>query len=521
MPSPIRIKRRLAGGSAGAPSTLLNAELAFNEQDLTLYYGSGDSGGNATSIIAIAGSGAYTTLGSTQTISGNKTFSGTVSFGANTTGVTAATGDDSTLLATTAFVKNQNYGTGTVTSVGLSLPGIFTVSGSPVTGSGTLTATLASQTANLIWASPNGSSGAPTFRSLVANDIPNLTASKITDFDTQVRTSRLDQMAQPTATVNFNGQRLTGLGTPTQATDAVTKAYADAIQTGIDPKESCRAATTATVGTYNSTGGTSARGQLTACPNVIDGVTLAANNRILVKDHSNNQANGIYVVTTVGTGSNGVWDRATDFDSDIEVTANAFTFVSEGTVNADTAWTMTTNDNVTIGGASGSAIVWVQFSGAGQIIGGAGMTKTGNTLDVGTASSARIVVNADNIDLATTGVSASTYRSVTVDVYGRVTAGTNPTTLAGYGITDAQPLDATLTALAGVATVADRLIYATGSDTFTVTTFTAFARTLLDDVDAAAARTTLGLGTIATQNSNNVTITGGTIDNVTIDGGTF
>ncbi len=521
MANPIRIKRRLAGGASGAPSTLLNAELAFNEQDLTLYYGAGDSGGNATSIIAIAGSGAYTTLGSTQTITGNKTFSGTVAFGANTSGVTASTADNSTLLATTAFVKAQNYGTGTVTSVGLSLPGIFTVSGSPVTGSGTLTATLASQSANLIWASPNGSAGAPTFRALVANDIPTLTASKISDFDTEVQTNRLDQMAAPTTSVSFNNQRITNVATPTQATDAVNKAYADSIQTGIDPKESCRVATTATVGTYNSTAGASGRGQLTACPNTVDGVTLANGNRVLVKDHSNNQANGIYVVTTVGTGSNGVWDRATDFDSDIEVTANAFTFVSEGTANADSAWTMTTNDNVTIGGTSGSPIVWVQFSGGGQITAGAGMTKTGNTLDIGTASSSRIVINADNIDLATTAVSPGTYRSVTVDTYGRVTAGTNPTTLAGYGITDAQPLDATLTALAGVTTVADRLIYATGADTFTVTTFTAFARTLLDDVDAAAARTTLGLGTMATQNANNVNITGGVIDNITIDGGTF
>lgn len=521
MANPIRIKRRLAGGAAGAPASLLNAELAFNEQDNVLYYGSGDSGGNATSIISIGGSGAYTTLSSTQTITGNKTFSGTVAFGANTTGVTASTADNSTLLATTAFVKAQNYGTGTVTSVGLSLPGIFSVTGSPVTGSGTLTATLASQTANLVWASPNGASGAPTFRALVANDIPTLTASKISDFDTQVRTSRLDQMAAPTAAVSMNNQRLTNLATPTAATDAVTKAYADSIQTGLDPKESCRVATTATVGTYNSTGGTSARGQLTACPNTLDGVTLVANDRILVKDHSNNTANGIYVVTTVGTGANGVWDRATDFDADVEVTANAFTFVSEGTTNADSAWTVTTNDNIIIGGASGSAITWVQFSGGGQLTAGAGLTKTGNTIDVGTASAARIVVNADNIDLATTGVSASTYRSVTVDVYGRITAGTNPTTLAGYGITDAQPLDATLTALAGVSTVADRLIYATGVDTFTVTTFTAFARTLVDDVDAATARTTLGLGTIATQNANNVNITGGVIDNITIDGGTF
>jgi len=62
-------------------------------------------------------------------------------------------------------------GLGSVTSVGLALPAIFTISGSPVTTSGTLTGTLASQSANLVWASPNGSSGTPTFRSLVLTDV--------------------------------------------------------------------------------------------------------------------------------------------------------------------------------------------------------------------------------------------------------------------------------------------------------------------------------------------------------------
>jgi len=97
------------------------------------------------------------------------------------------------------------------------------------------------------------------------------------------------------------------------------------------------------------------------------------------------------------------------------------------------------------------------------------------------------------VDLATSGVSADTYKSVTVDTYGRVTAGTNPTSLSGYGITDAQPLDATLTALASVSTTANKLIYATGEDTFTTTDLSSFGRSLIDDADASASRSTLGL----------------------------
>ena len=134
MANTVRIKRRLAGGSAGAPSSLANAELAFNEQDSTLYYGvgTGGAGGSATSILSIAGPGAFTTLSTTQTITGNKTLSGTINFtgtgASSAVGVTQANTDNSTRLATTAFVKSQGYGTGTVTSVGLSLPSLITVS---------------------------------------------------------------------------------------------------------------------------------------------------------------------------------------------------------------------------------------------------------------------------------------------------------------------------------------------------------------------------------------------------------
>lgn len=95
-------------------------------------------------------------------------------------------------------------------------------------------------------------------------------------------------------------------------------------------------------------------------------------------------------------------------------------------------------------------------------------------------------------------------------------AGTVTTSLAGK-----QPLDATLTALAGLTTAADRMIYATGADTFALATLTAFGRSLIAAANNAAARTTLGLGGMATQNANAVAITGGTIDGITIDGGTF
>lgn len=180
MANVIRIKR--STGSS-APGSLANAELAFSEGAATLYYGTGTggAGGSATSVIAIGGLGAFVGLTGTQTISGDKTFSGNVSLGSLATATTPSNGDSSTKVATTAFVQNaiSSFGAGTVTSVALSLPtSIFDVTGSPVTTTGTLSATLDTQTANYVWAGPtSGGAATPAFRALVAADIPDLSTT--------------------------------------------------------------------------------------------------------------------------------------------------------------------------------------------------------------------------------------------------------------------------------------------------------------------------------------------------------
>ena len=213
--------------------------------------------------------------------------------------------------------------------------------------------------------------------------------------------------------IAMGNSKITGLATPTADQDAATKAYVDSIAQGLDVKGSCRAATVANITLSGA--------------QTIDGVAVIAGDRVLVKDQSTAAQNGIYVAAA------GAWSRSTDADTWAEL-VGAFTFIEDGTVNDNTGWVCTSPPGGTLGS---TAVTFEQFSGAGQVLAGTGMSKTGNTLNVNTASSSRIVVGSDEIDLATTGVTASTYKSVTVDQWGRVTGGTNPTTLAGFGITDA------------------------------------------------------------------------------------
>lgn len=143
---------------------------------------------------------------------------------------------------------------------------------------------------------------------------------------------RLDQISAPTASVALNSQKITGLADPTSAQEAATKAYVDATKTGFDLKDSVRAASTATV-TVASPGAS------------IDGVSLTAGDRILLKNQSTGSENGIYVWNGAAVPAT----RATDADSAAEVTAGMATVVEEGTANADAFYYLTTNNPIVVG----------------------------------------------------------------------------------------------------------------------------------------------------------------------------
>ena len=200
---------------------------------------------------------------------------------------------------------------------------------------------------------------------------------------------------------------------PAASSDVATKNYVDNSVAGIKWKESVRVATTA-----NGTLGTAfANGQ------TVDGVTLVTGDRILIKNQTTGSENGIYTVNASGAPT-----RAADADTGAEI-LQAAVWVQEGTTNADSGWVCTTNAPITINSTS---LAFSQFNGGSSYTAGAGLTLSGNQFNVGTANSGRIVVNADDIDLASGIVTPGTYRSVTVDTYGRVTGGTNPTLIQRF-----------------------------------------------------------------------------------------
>lgn len=175
--------------------------------------------------------------------------------------------------------------------------------------------------------------------------------------------------------LDAGGFKISNLSAPVGANDVATRGYVDAFAQGLDIKEAVRAATTVDI--------------TLSAPQTIDDVAVIAGDRVLVKAQTLGEENGIYVVAA------GAWTRASDADASSEVTAGMFTFVTEGTTNADSGWTLTTDSPIVLGT---TALTFVQFSGAGQITAGAGLTKSGNTLDVGAGTGISALADSVAID---------------------------------------------------------------------------------------------------------------------------
>jgi hypothetical protein len=207
-------------------------------------------------------------------------------------------------------------------------------------------------------------------------------------------------------------------GAVTNATDAATKAYVDSVATGLDVKASVRVATTANV----DLSGALENGD------VIDGVTLATGNRVLVKNQSTGSQNGIYVVQASGAAV-----RATDADADAEVTPGLFTFVEEGTANGNTGWVLTTDSPITVGS---TALAFSQFSDSAALTAGSGLTLAGGDLSVNVDDST-IEISSDILRVKDAGITSAKLATSAVDVSTSTVTGTLPVAKGGTGATTA------------------------------------------------------------------------------------
>jgi hypothetical protein len=575
MANTLRIKRRAAGGAAGAPNTLVNAELAFNEQDDVLYYGEGTGGvdGTATQVIAIAGPGAFTTLGTDQTITGNKTFSGNVLVSTPTANSHATTklyvdelvssiNSNISNVATSFTVAGDTGSNQTITS-GMDTLTISGGTGLSSVASATDTITINLDNTAVVAGNYGSASSVPSFTvdaqgriTAASNTSIAISSSQIISFEEVVQDAAALLLTNGShsgisASYDDNNNKvnldvadftitlagdLTGSVTVTDLANATLTATvaANSVSLGSD-----------TTGDY--VGSISAGTGISVTNTNVEGGTFTVNNEgVLSATGTSGQvevssSNGN---VTFSLASNVTIPNNLVVTGDLTVNGNTTTLNTSTLVVEDKnivlANTATPNDasandaGITILGDTNKTFNWLDATdawtssehldlSAGKSYHIAGSSVLSNTTLGST------VVNSSLTSVGT--ITSGTWNGSTISISH---GGTGATTAANARVNlgleigvNVQGYDPELAAIAGLTSAADKLPYFTGANTAALADFTSFGRSLIANIDASNARVTLGLGTIAVQDASNVSITGGSItnlttfDGVTIDGGTF